>query len=126
MFAKLGAVISDGLDMVRMGENAAALTSAGLALILISKGLIKFKEVGWKDEYSEQLMKSIGAISSAFAQVSEQGAVKKKASFGGLFGKLLGGWEIEKNKVMKNLQNGMQRTRIFLKWKQENLHSSRR
>lgn len=130
LFAKIGAVITDGLDMVRMAENATALSTAGIALILISKGLIKFKEVGWKDEYSEQLMKSIGAISSAFAQVSEQGAVKKKASFGGLFGKLLGGWEIEKNKVKdgidsvkgagKALLDISQGLEEFTKWYQKN------
>lgn len=84
---------------------APAYVVAGSALVLLTKGLAKVKELHWTEENDVALVKMLASISSAFAQVAEAGTVTKNASFGGLFGKLLGGFSVDKNAVKEGIDS---------------------
>ena len=79
--------------------------AAGIAMQSLAKGLTKVKELNWKEENDEALFKMLSTVSAAFAQVAKAGTVTKNASFGGLFGKLLGGFSIEKSAVAEGIDS---------------------
>lgn len=84
---------------------APAYVIAGAALSSLTKGLVRVKDLNWKEEDNEKLMKMLAAVSGAFAQVSSAGSVTTKVSFGGLFGKLFGGWSVDRNKVKEGIDS---------------------
>ena len=74
--------------VVQSGAGAAAAVmygAAGLALQELSKGLTKFKAVGFDEEDSKELAIALGSVSGAFAQAGGE-----PASPGGLFGAVFG------------------------------------
>ena len=84
-FANVGNVFS---RVVQSGAGVAAAAmygAAGLALQELSKGLTKFKAVGFDAQDSEELAIALGSVSGAFAQAGGE-----PASPGGLFGAVFG------------------------------------
>lgn len=74
--------------VVQSGAGVAAAAmygAAGLALQELSKGLTKFKAVGFDEEDSKELAIALGSVSGAFAQAGGE-----PASPGGLFGAVFG------------------------------------
>jgi len=85
-FSKLGGAITGAIDSVRMLEAAAGFSAAGLALILLSKGLNRFKEVGWNDELSKDLVVMLNGVTTAFALAGTSQQVPSSSFFGQMFG----------------------------------------
>ena len=74
--------------VVQSGAGVAAAAmygAAGLALQELSKGLTKFKAVGFDEQDSKELAIALGSVSGAFAQAGGE-----PASPGGLFGAVFG------------------------------------
>jgi len=74
--------------VVQSGTGLAAAAmygAAGLALQELSKGLTKFKAIGFTEEDSKELAVALGSVSGAFAQAGGE-----PASPGGLFGAVFG------------------------------------
>ena len=74
--------------VVQSGAGVAAAAmygAAGLALQELSKGLTKFKAVGFTEADSQELAVALGSVSGAFAQAGGE-----PASPGGLFGAVFG------------------------------------
>ncbi len=85
-FAKLGGAITGAVDAVRMVEAAAGFTAAGIALTTLSFGLNKFKEVGWNDELSKELVTMLNGVTTAFALAGSSEQVPSSSFFGQMFG----------------------------------------
>ena len=84
-FANVGNVFS---RVVQSGAGVAAAAmygAAGMALQELSKGLTKFKAVGFTEADSQELAVALGSVSGAFAQAGGE-----PASPGGLFGAVFG------------------------------------
>ena len=84
-FANVGNVFS---RVVQSGAGVAAAAmygAAGLALQELSKGLTKFKAIGFDEQDSKELAIALGSVSGAFAQAGGE-----PASPGGLFGAVFG------------------------------------
>lgn len=85
-FAKLGGAITGAVDAVRMVEAAAGFTAAGIALATLSFGLNKFKEVGWNDDLSKELVTMLNGVTTAFALAGQEKQVPSTSFFGQMFG----------------------------------------
>lgn len=85
-FASIKGALGGAMDAVQMTAAAAGYAMAGLALRSLSKGLIKFQEVGWTTEKSKVLTEMLVGISGAFAAIGGQDQVAQ----GGFLGKVFG------------------------------------
>lgn len=102
-FKKLGGVITSGVDAVRMIEAAGAYITAGNALILLTAGLRKMKNLQWTEEDSIALTESLTSVSSSFAQVGDINGVIVNNSINDLFARWIGAYSIDKSAVQKGI-----------------------
>lgn len=100
-FKKVGGAITGAVDAVRMVEAAAGFTAAGLALMSLSAGLKKYKQIDWTEEDSLTLTTVLSGITTAFAQAGGEGS-----NPGGLFGAVFGNF-FSPNAVQKGISSVM-------------------
>jgi hypothetical protein len=101
IFSKIGGAIGGAIDAVKMTAAAAGFISAGISLIFLSKGLSKFKALGWTENDSIQLSTTLGGITAAFAQAGGE-----PSNPGGLFGAVFG-TAFEPNAVERGIDSVM-------------------
>ena len=104
-FKKIGGVFTGAVDAVRMTEAAIGFISAGNALILVSFGLKQMKKLEWTEKDTEALTTSLGAMEAAFAAVGEQSRVTSTTDIGGVFGKIFGKIQVDKNTVKEGIDS---------------------
>jgi len=85
VFGMIGGLFTRVIQSGAGVAAAAMYGSAGLALQELSKGLTKFKDIGFTQEDSKDLAVALGSISSAFAQAGGE-----PSNPGGLFGAVFG------------------------------------
>ncbi len=100
-FGAIGGALKGALDSGKIIAAAAGYSAAGLALILLSKGLIKYKEVGWKDEDSLELTRMLQGVSLAFASAGGGELVQGGGFFDTMFG-------TKRNKVQEGILSVME------------------
>lgn len=86
IFAAIGGALKGAIDSAKIIASAAAYAAAGESLISLSKGLQKYKELGWSDTDSSELTRMLTGVSSAFAVIGGQDQVDSGGFFGSMFG----------------------------------------
>ncbi len=84
-FAAIGGALKGAMDSAKIVASAAGYMAAGVALIVLSKGLTKFKEIKWKDTDTFELTSALTGISGAFAAIGGQDQAAA-GGFAGLIG----------------------------------------
>lgn len=84
-FSKIGNVFTGAVDSAAMIAASTGFIAAGISLGSLSKGLTKFKGIGWKNTDSETLGITLSGITAAFAQAGGE-----PSNPGGLFGAVFG------------------------------------
>ena len=85
-FDKVKGALKGAVDSAKIIAAAAGYAAAGLALQSLSKGLIRFQEVGWTKEKTEVLTEALAGIAGAFAAIGGQDQVAQGGFLGSVFG----------------------------------------
>ena len=85
-FSAIKGALGGAMDAAQMTAAAAGYALAGLALRSLSRGLIKFQEVGWTTEKTEVLTEALAGIAGAFAAIGGQEKVAQGGFLGSVFG----------------------------------------
>lgn len=85
-FASIKGALGGAMDAAQMMAAAVGYTAAGIALSTLSRGLIRFQEVGWTTEKTAVLTEALAGIAGAFAAIGGQEQVAQGGFLGSVFG----------------------------------------